>query len=81
MAGGREENALRFGGFRRRSNVHLETKSGKVGENQIRADFKFPSGCKSERSIVYIEHVEDFEEGSMGEFLCRVVSDSSGGMG
>lgn len=38
--------------------------------------------CKSKRSIVHIEHTtEDLKEGSVGECLYWVASDSSGGMG
>ena len=81
MAGGREENALCFGGLRGRANAHLETKAGEVGEDEIRTNFKFPSGLKSKCSIIHVKHAEDLEEGSVGEFLCRVVSYSSVGMG
>ena len=81
MAGGREKNALCFGGLRGGANVHLETKAGEVGEDEICANFKFPSGLKSKCSIIHVKHAEDLEEGSVGECFCGVASYSSGGVG
>ena len=81
MAGGREENALCFGELRGGADVHLEAEAGKVGEDEILANFKFPSGLKSKNSIIYIEHAEDLEEGSVGECFCGVDSYSSSGVG
>ena len=81
MAGGREENAICFGELRGGADVHLEAEAGEVGEDEIRANFKFPSGLKSKSSIIYIEHAEDLEEGFEGECIHGVASYSSGGMG
>jgi len=80
VAGGREENTFCFGGLRRGADVHLEAKSVEACKHKIRAGFEFLSGHESEHSIIYIEHTEDLEGGSVGECFSWVASDSSGGI-
>ena len=67
--------------------MHLEAKAGEVGEDEIRDNFKFPSGLKSKCSIIHVKHAEDLERvpwenvfagwlvilpAEWGELLCRL---------
>ena len=56
--------------------MHFQPKTVEVFEHKIGSCFHIFSCLEGKLSIINIKHAKKFEEGSVGESICRVAGDS-----